>query len=83
MPSPTGGSDELLTEIMLLLRDLNKEAKKNSKAVADLDATFKKLDKKIDDLVKEAFVDGDVQSHNAWHKNFNNRKGFLARLLRR
>ncbi len=78
---PTG-SEDLLTEIMLLLRDLNKETKKNSSSIMDLSKSVKDLDDKLNALVKDAFIDGNVQAHGEWHKK-NNKKGFLAKILRR
>lgn len=80
--SPTG-SEELLTEIMLLLRDLNKETKKNSRSIEDLSKSVKDLDDKLNAMVKDAFVDGDIKAHGVWHRNHNTSKGFLAKILRR
>lgn len=82
MSTTPKGSEELLTEIMLLLRDLNKETKKNSESIRDLSKSVKDLDDKLNALISDAFVDGDVKAHGEWHRN-NNKKGFLARILRR
>ena len=60
--TPTG-SEELLTEIMLLLRDLNKETKKNSSSIGDLSKSVKDLDDKLNTLVK---VDHIIYKQNGY-----------------
>lgn len=75
-------TDHLNIEILGLLKDMRREFREHRKDLNDLAKKVEGIEKNLANLVRDAFVDGDIKAHSAWHKKHTS-KGFLNRLLRR
>lgn len=77
------GNTILNIEILGILKDLKKEFREHRIDVSDVKTKIAEIDRKIENIIRDAFVDGDLKAHAAWHKRNRGIMGFFNRVFRR
>lgn len=68
MSTETPGSDEILLELLKIVQELNMSVERMEKEFHEIKKSVDSLDKKIDAMIHDGFVDGDIKRHKAWHQ---------------
>ena len=64
-------SEGLLTEILVLVRDLNHTVTGYNSRIDNLEGAVIALNERLDAALVAAFVNGDLPSHRKWHEDRN------------
>lgn len=62
-------NEALLTQIMLLVQNLHQDITMFDQRVRACETSVVEVGEKVATLIRDAFPEGDLQSHKAWHES--------------